>query len=167
LSSVLQMRGSTNGSLQQFETRRTLKPYKVVGAADMMKARLIALGGAATFAFAGFGYAAGVPASPAPAPVQPAGTSVVAMAEPVHAGEATSMTASRSAAALATSSGDRKGGPFRTYLLGAGRYMLDVGSFAHARPVLSTISAVPLPGALWLIAAALLVFLGISARRSF
>ncbi|MET0544031.1 MAG: hypothetical protein ABWZ88_19995 [Variovorax sp.] len=136
----------------------------------MMKARLIALGGAATFAFAGFGYAAGVPASPVSAPEQQlsavAGSSIVAMAVPVHVGEATAMTASRPAAALDTSSGARKGGPFHAYLLGAGRYMLDVGSFAHARPVLSTISAVPLPGALWLIGSALLVFLVISARRS-
>ena len=136
----------------------------------MKKARLIALAGAATFAFAGLCHADVLPASPAPAQAASAGAGtsiVVAMVVPVHAGEATSMTARRPAAALATSSGDRKGGPFQTYLLGAGRYMLDVGTFARARPVLSTISAVPLPGALWLIGSALLVFLGISARRSF
>ena len=135
----------------------------------MMKARFIALGGAATFALAGFSFAAVGPAAPAPAPMQPASAaiSVVAMVTPVHTGEATPMTASRPAAALAPSSGQGKGGPFHSYLLGAGRYILDVGSFAHTRPVLSTISAVPLPGALWLIGAALLVFLGISARRLF
>ena len=77
------------------------------------------------------------------------------------------MTPSRPAAALAPPSGHRKGGLFRSYLLDAGRYVVDVGSFAHARPVLTTISAVPLPGALWLIGSALVVFLGISARRKF
>ena len=55
--------------------------------------------------------------------------------------------------------------PFYTYLLGAGQYVLQLTTLPTQFSISTQISAVPLPGAIWLFGSALLAFLGISARR--
>jgi hypothetical protein len=55
--------------------------------------------------------------------------------------------------------------PFYDYLLGAGQFVLEVGTFASQPPASSRISALPLPGATWLFGSGLLAFLWISARH--
>lgn len=109
----------------------------------MTKARLVAFAGAATLVLA-------LGASAAVVPVR----------------AATPLATRPPAAVVATSSRTPRADDFSTYLLGAGRYVLAVGSFAHAQQEVPASSPVPLPGALWLFASALFVFLGISVRRS-
>jgi hypothetical protein len=55
--------------------------------------------------------------------------------------------------------------PFYSYLLGAGQFVLEVGTFASQPPVSAKVSALPLPGATWLFGSGLLAFLWISARH--
>ena len=57
--------------------------------------------------------------------------------------------------------------PLYAYLLSAGQYVLEIGTLPDQSTVANKISAVPLPGALWLFGSALLAFLGISSRRKF
>jgi hypothetical protein len=105
----------------------------------MINARLAALVGMATLAIAGFSHAAGVPPSVTAARVPVEAPPPAARSEPAE--------------------------PLHAYLLSAGQYVLDVGTLAQQRSGAPTVSAVPLPGALWLFATALLAFLGISGRR--
>lgn len=55
--------------------------------------------------------------------------------------------------------------PFFSYLLTAGQYVLGISTSPGQLSVSTSISAVPLPGALWLFGTALAAFLGISRRR--
>ncbi|MDB5897343.1 MAG: hypothetical protein JWP22_1546 [Ramlibacter sp.] len=55
--------------------------------------------------------------------------------------------------------------PFFTYLLTAGQYVLAIATQAGQLSISTNISAVPLPGAIWLFGTGLLAFLGISSRR--
>jgi len=57
--------------------------------------------------------------------------------------------------------------PLYAYLLSAGQYVLEIGTLPDQSTVANKMSAVPLPGALWLFGSALLAFLGISSRRKF
>lgn len=141
----------------------------------MMKKALLV--GAATLALAGFGHAAIKPVQPVQ-PVQPA----LAPAAPASAVAEASVAAFVHAQANATrqlggpprgeappGGGSRcfstgKGEPFYVSLPGAVRCML-VAEALGDDPQDRT--AAPLPGALWLFGSALLVFLGISARRTF
>jgi len=55
--------------------------------------------------------------------------------------------------------------PFFTYLLTAGQYLLRIDTTPGQFNISTQISAVPLPGAMWLFGSALLAFLGYSRRR--
>lgn len=56
--------------------------------------------------------------------------------------------------------------PFFTFLMQAGQqYVLELTGASSVTGSLTTVSAVPLPGALWLFGSALLGFLGFSNRR--
>jgi hypothetical protein len=55
--------------------------------------------------------------------------------------------------------------PLHAYLLGAGQFVLEVGTFSSEQPVSVMISAAPLPGAAWLFGSGLVAFLWIAARR--
>jgi hypothetical protein len=53
-----------------------------------------------------------------------------------------------------------------THLLGAGQLVLEVGTSKAGPPaVANQVSAVPLPGAIWLLGTALLAFIGIASRH--
>ena len=56
--------------------------------------------------------------------------------------------------------------PFHEHLIGADAQPIEIGPRAPQDPVAKQVSAVPLPGAIWLFGSALLAFLGISSRRS-
>lgn len=55
--------------------------------------------------------------------------------------------------------------PFFTHLLTAGQYLLRIDTTPGQFNIATQISAVPLPGAIWLFGSALLAFLGYSRRR--
>lgn len=56
--------------------------------------------------------------------------------------------------------------PFFTFLMQAGKqYVLELTGASSVTGTLTTVSAVPLPGAIWLFGSALLGFLGFSNRR--
>jgi hypothetical protein len=55
--------------------------------------------------------------------------------------------------------------PMHSHLLSAGQYVLQVGTAKGASPIQNQVSAVPLPGAIWLFGTALLAFIGISSRH--
>jgi len=55
--------------------------------------------------------------------------------------------------------------PFHTALLTAGQYILQINTLPGQLSISTQISAVPLPGALWMFGSALLGFLGFSKRR--
>jgi hypothetical protein len=57
--------------------------------------------------------------------------------------------------------------PFHTVVLGAGQYLLQVTTSEGQFSISSQITPVPLPGALWLFASAMLAFLGLCSRRRF
>lgn len=55
--------------------------------------------------------------------------------------------------------------PFFSYLMTAGQYVLGISTLAGQHSISTQVSAVPLPGAIWLFGTALAAFLGISRRR--
>jgi hypothetical protein len=55
--------------------------------------------------------------------------------------------------------------PLHTHLLSAGQYVLEVATTPAAAPVSKQVSAVPLPGAMWLFGTALVAFIGIASRH--
>jgi hypothetical protein len=55
--------------------------------------------------------------------------------------------------------------PFFSYMMAAGQYVLGITTLAGQHSISTNISAVPLPGAVWLFGTALAAFLGISRRR--
>lgn len=55
--------------------------------------------------------------------------------------------------------------PFYRSLVGAGEYVLDVGTLSAGAQASPRPSAVPLPGAMWLFGSALLAFMWISGRH--
>jgi len=55
--------------------------------------------------------------------------------------------------------------PFHAQLLGAGQDVLEIDSPKGQPPVSNQVSAVPLPGAMWLFGTALLAFIGIASRH--
>jgi len=55
---------------------------------------------------------------------------------------------------------------FADVLLGAGQYVLQLTTLPNQYSISTQISAVPLPGALWLFGSAILGFLGFSKRRN-
>jgi len=135
----------------------------------MMKALLV---GAATLSLAGFGHAAVRPVPPAVAPAPPA--SAVAHASVAAFVDAQAKATrqlggpprdeARGPGGAAGCFSTPKGEPFYASLPGAVRCVLHAEALADdpQKP-----TAAPLPGALWLFGSALLVFLGISARRTF
>jgi hypothetical protein len=161
-----------------------------MGAVKMKKASIAALLGAAALVVPGIADAAVVPAKPVPTVVQAAAAASVpaqplaepSLEEPVSftaadvaraaspAGAAPPVTVAVAGAVVGHSPQAalaRKDAPFHSYLLDAGRFVLDVGSLSQRRAEAPTVSAVPLPGALWLFGSALLAFLVISGRRKF
>ncbi len=148
--------------------------------------RLAVLGCVATLAFCGVAHA--IPAQSSLATVQPA--SVVADARllaaeeasvhPVAAAQPSHLEAGAVQVAVNTFDGPRPlarsvavPGPavapdaVSSYLHSATRYVQDVGSFWSRPATAPKIAEVPLPGALWLFASALLAFLALSVRRKF
>jgi hypothetical protein len=139
--------------------------FQPTGAAKMMMPRLAALMGAAALVAAGWCHAAAVPLKALPPASAP-----VAFAAAAH--EATEPgrelpVGLAIAAAPAPLPAPARDDPFYTSLLEAGRFVLDVGSFSQQRAPARTLSAAPLPGALWLFGSALLAFLAIAGRRKF
>jgi hypothetical protein len=55
--------------------------------------------------------------------------------------------------------------PFYSYLLSAGQYVLEVGSFSGPYAASPQVSDVPLPGAIWLFGSGLVAFLVIAGRH--
>jgi hypothetical protein len=55
--------------------------------------------------------------------------------------------------------------PLYSYLITAGQYVLEVGTFSDSPAVSAKVSPAPLPGAMWLFGSALMAFLWISGRR--
>jgi hypothetical protein len=55
--------------------------------------------------------------------------------------------------------------PLLTQLLNAGQHVLQIDTLAGQLSASTQMTAVPLPGAIWLFGSALLAFLGISSRR--
>lgn len=166
----------------------------------MIRARLVAVGIAATLALAGHVQSAVVPVRPAAALSHPVGLVVGVPAEgaqgyrwvpgtswsgpaglpdvadtghaPVtvpHANTDAVAIGSATAAMLLLRTQpeptDRGDLPIHAYLLSAGEYVLAVGTLAAEVPPSTQVSAVPLPGAIWLFGSALLAFLGISSRH--
>lgn len=125
----------------------------------MLLARLAAIGAAATLASAGVAHAVTGPVEQAPkVPSSPVSASIAPT--PPTGG------APQPGAKGAKDAKDAKdASPLHSYLIGAGQYVLDVGTLSGQQTQPSTVSDVPLPGALWLFGSALLAFLGISSRR--
>lgn len=55
--------------------------------------------------------------------------------------------------------------PLHVHLVSAGRNVLEIGTAGPASPVAKQLSAVPLPGAMWLLVTSLLAFIGIAGRH--
>lgn len=135
----------------------------------MMQARLKALGGIAALAAAGFGHAEPA-ARPAPVAVRSAAVVAVpagAMKDvSLHAAAGSFVSVRDASPVVAMASAEAKA-QSRATDLPLGRSLVALGTVATEPEPEPSATAVPLPGALWLFASALLVFLGISARRSF
>lgn len=122
----------------------------------MLLARLAAIGAAATLASAGVAHAVTGPVEQAPkVPSSPVLASI-APTPPTGGAPQPGAKGAKDA---------KDASPLHSYLIGAGQYVLDVGTLSGQQTQPSTVSDVPLPGALWLFGSALLAFLGISSRR--
>ncbi|HSV77797.1 MAG TPA: hypothetical protein VLK85_01150 [Ramlibacter sp.] len=151
----------------------------------MSNSRLAAATALAAFAFAGAGHAAVVPIEQGLELGDPPGFAVRESAGHRHVvsgsshheliAESPSME-HRKAKKGATQPPGRAGGhappglsdqdhPLHAQLMGGGAQPIAIGPRAAKEPVASQVSAVPLPGAIWLLGSALLTFLGISSRR--
>lgn len=148
----------------------------------MVKARIAAVVGAAVLALASAAQASVVPPTgPSPAPAHapnaqfdsPAVEAVLLTASvPSPDSSVTAPTLQTSAQAASgpmstTSVGARPPAndvPFYSYLLSAGEIVLELGTGPKQQAV-PQVSAVPLPGAIWLFGSALVAFLCIAGRR--
>lgn len=147
----------------------------------MVKACIAAVVGAAVLAFASAAQASVVPPTgPSPAPAHapnaqfgsPAVEAVLltgAAASPDIDTAPTLQTRVQAAGgSMSTTSVGAKSPagdvPFYSYLLGAGEIVLELGTGTQQQAV-PQVSAVPLPGAIWLFGSALVAFLCIAGRR--
>lgn len=130
----------------------------------MMKARLAATLAAALLAMAGTAQAAPVSLRQ-PAPVPPAQVPPHAVPEGGVPPQAVFQLPTLAEDARAPQPAASEEAPLHKYLIGAGQYVLEVGTLSEAKAPSSTVSDVPLPGAVWLFGSALLAFLAISSRR--
>jgi hypothetical protein len=86
----------------------------------------------------------------------------------LYADQSTAASAREGGITQVTSQQGVRGGtefPLYSYLITAGQYVLEVGTFSDSPAVSAKVSPAPLPGAMWLFGSALMAFLWISGRR--